>query len=854
MAKLYPPYIEGKLPAQTGTVLRIPFRFNRAVSKSDIEYVVARIKTTTTDKWLGTFPNTTDLNDIIQQGPGYEFDSVSQRYVTEVKVTDTDGNFLVPLNVGQYYKIQLAFYNPDYGGIGYFSDVGIFKYTEQPRIYIAELEQNGKNANQYEYIGVYSQQGKDPTEKEYTYQFDVRAAETGELIDSSGLQLHNSELDESNYESRDKFALTYELAEGRNYTIQYTVNTTNNLTAQSPAYLIQRTDVIPINLNGTLKATNDYDNGVMKITLESTSMNKPAKLNRGYVISRASDKDGYSTWYDLMKFTVSAYSAFPEILGTDYTVEQGVAYKYGLQEYQNSGMRTKRMEIAEPVIADFEDSFLYDGSRQFKIRFNAKVSSFKNTLLESKIDTIGGKHPFFFRNGNVKYKEFPINGLISYLGDQDGYFMSDAELGFFEQDATRNFTPSALSMSKIRVRSTQVDTLNLLAERNFKMKALEWLTDGQPKLFRSPGEGNYIVRLMNVSMSPNDTVGRMLHTFSAQAYEIADYTFQNLVEYNFLHDVEYNNMMMRYLTIELKNKDYQILSFQTQGGAYHAVFREVPYGTKILLNFLNGKGDQEIMIGNTGTYEVNIFDYPLMSVTFKSTLTAYGLSGYLDYGHYAADRVEDFSEVRNVVFSDLAYQHYGESTNIVNDITDIKMKVGYVYFLRIEQREIRVIYTRNGKYYADEGYRSEIRDFASSVIYYVKESGTYFDGGDNLKRRMTPSYSYTLGINNGPTQNFDLAGPKSIILDGLDSLQTLRMDNGLVCDLIYQRQEYIYGVEEDDTRIVPLKDAWVQARDYLLEVQGDESKPASEVAAAQRAEQNAYDAFIQKLTEVLGAV
>jgi hypothetical protein len=39
---------------------------------------------------------------------------------------------------------------------------------------------------------------------------------------------------------------------------------------------------------------------------------------------------------------------------------------------------------------------------------------------------------------------------------------------------------------------------------------------------------------MNTSLSPNDTVGRMLHTFSSTAYEMADYTFDNLREYGFV--------------------------------------------------------------------------------------------------------------------------------------------------------------------------------------------------------------------------------------------------------------------------------------------------------------------------------
>jgi hypothetical protein len=72
---------------------------------------------------------------------------------------------------------------------------------------------------------------------------------------------------------------------------------------------------------------------------------------------------------------------------------------------------------------DFEDMFLSDGKRQLRVQFNPKVSSFKTTLLESKIDTIGGKYPFFFRNGNVRYKEFPISGLISTLMDTEEEFM-----------------------------------------------------------------------------------------------------------------------------------------------------------------------------------------------------------------------------------------------------------------------------------------------------------------------------------------------------------------------------------------------------------------------------------------------
>ena len=75
-------------------------------------------------------------------------------------------------------------------------------------------------------------------------------------------------------------------------------------------------------------------------------------------------------------------------------------------------------------------------------------------------------------------------------------------------------------------------------EREYKMRVLEWLNNGKPKLFRSPTEGNFLVRLMNVSLTPNDTLGRMLHTFSATAYEIDSADPETLIkaEYNILKE------------------------------------------------------------------------------------------------------------------------------------------------------------------------------------------------------------------------------------------------------------------------------------------------------------------------------
>jgi hypothetical protein len=199
--------------------------------------------------------------------------------------------------------------------------------------------------------------------------------------------------------------------------------------------------------------------------------------------------------------------------------------------------------------------FLSDGERQLRIRFNPKVSSIKNTILESKMDTLGGKYPFFFRNGNVKYKEFPISGLISTLMDDNYEFIR----GISPVKKIRESTPAYDNFNEELIgKANDLSAENFRKEREFKFEVLEWLTNGKPKLFRSPGEGSYIVRLMNTSLSPNDTLGRMIHTFSCTAYEVAECSFENLQKYGMLMDdyIETRNLEIKQVNLGEKLEWY----------------------------------------------------------------------------------------------------------------------------------------------------------------------------------------------------------------------------------------------------------------------------------------------------------
>jgi hypothetical protein len=143
------------------------------------------------------------------------------------------------------------------------------------------------------------------------------------------------------------------------------------------------------------------------------------------------------------------------------------------------------------VYVDFEDIFLSDRDCSLRIKFNPQVSSFKNIIQEQKIETIGNRFPFFFRNGQLQYREIPISGLIST--EMDEYFAA----ALSAQDTSLRGATDAGAISGKAQREIYYN------ERKYREKVEAWLNNGQPKVFRSPTEGNYILRLMGVSMTPN---------------------------------------------------------------------------------------------------------------------------------------------------------------------------------------------------------------------------------------------------------------------------------------------------------------------------------------------------------------
>ena len=76
------------------------------------------------------------------------------------------------------------------------------------------------------------------------------------------------------------------------------------------------------------------------------------------------------------------------------------------------------------------------------------------------------------------------------------------------------------------------DYNDIMLEKVFRDKVIDFLLEDRPVLFRSATEGNILIRLMDLSFSPNTQLKNYIYSFGSTAVEIAECNFDNFHKYN----------------------------------------------------------------------------------------------------------------------------------------------------------------------------------------------------------------------------------------------------------------------------------------------------------------------------------
>lgn len=325
------------------------------------------------------------------------------------------------------------------------------------------------------------------------------------------------------------YDLDYVFTDGEKYKLNFTY-TTKSLYEKTHEYTFLVIETGGERFDAKIYAEQDEENGCIKINVISDK----ERFFGNLTIRRASSDTNFSIWEDVHTTSITSED-FLNFHWADYTVESGVWYKYGVQKRNSHGDRGLIVTIADPVMVTLQDMFLTRADQQLRIKFNPQVSGFKKVMTESLTQTLGSKYPFIKRNGNVGYRQFSISGLISHFCDENGSFITTDELYKNRKDLYDVYNEKNLI--------TEYNDFTL--ERTFREKVLEFLTANDVKLFRSPAEGNILVRLMDVNFTPEQTLGRMIYSFSATAHEIDDINFNNFEKYGIQKVGEYSSYITR---------------------------------------------------------------------------------------------------------------------------------------------------------------------------------------------------------------------------------------------------------------------------------------------------------------------
>ena len=348
------------------------------------------------------------------------------------------------------------------------------------------------------------------------------------------------------------------LLNDRKYKVEYQIVSNNNYVSPIASYTfsvyvnqLKREDA-PVQIYTVDDDIECLENGYVKIYL-----NAPQLVTGHYAILRTDEKSNFQVREDIKYLNFLNQDVHNQLCHIDYNLEDNVKYSYAIQKENINGFRTPmEIEVGQPERSvNLNYSYLYREGAQLKLKFNNKMSSYKKTILISKADTLGSKYPTISKNGDAYYSEFPVTGLISLKMDEELGFLNIQKFVIDQgnEPINRNYycyrdeplfpvetylyekEKENIEKEVISAFETDLTDQTIYQERKFREAVISFLNDGEYKLYRSATEGNMLVVLTNVSLTPNQTLGRAVYEFSATAYEVADYTVENLNKYGVIN-------------------------------------------------------------------------------------------------------------------------------------------------------------------------------------------------------------------------------------------------------------------------------------------------------------------------------
>lgn len=533
----------------------------------------------------------------------------------------------------------------------------------------------------------------------YTYQVILYDFENN-MVEDSGILYANKYYNSNQF----RYLFNTELNPGSTYRLSFSYQTEHGFseTFDNFTFLVSASigDEIPFKIysidnapDGVFEKNHNFsvykEEEEGRIGLKLFDANNMS-YNGNICIRRTDNRSNFTKWEDITIINIIQDTITSQPIYYDYTIESGIWYKYCIQEISKNGIgeivRGKMVSIwEEPIIRNFEYSYLLgENGTQLKLKYNNDMTNFKINISEGRIETIGGQFPFITRNGNTYYRTFPVNALISFNLDDENIFTNEKEIYNINSNI-ENLDVAQTEIVKYYKNYNKKEAINLnndyIKERFFREKVLKFLHDGKPKLFKSATEGNIIIRLMDINTTPIQSLNRLLYSFSATGYEMAESNLDNYLKYNFF------------------DKGYINTDFSVREKALGQITGNFAFGENIFTKIWEKYDSQDkniagysIRVETIKNLRIEINSKPFI---IKNNANEYVLGNNINYGninnhnnqitiynnkdHYTFDSLITFNKNSFISFLGFDEKYYNETNSPVPEITSINTTIDFIY-------------------------------------------------------------------------------------------------------------------------------------------------------------------------------
>lgn len=744
---LYPPIVDSYMPAFQDATCRIYFSLSKYNSISDVKSIHISVCKQSTgmnvvnksdDISLGHYRST----GIIIANNGIKRDSIDAEnlYYFEIDNSDIKDGW----QVGWIYKIQLRLSLKEYdptipqstwlnNNSGLFSEWSTICTTkfigniivEIPTIDYDSSKKDGTIEEEVKnlYLSTLDLYGHinsvDKSERLYKYNFKLYNEYEDILLEDSGELYSNKyqDINDSDYilkMNEFKYTMKTELENEKIYILYFNYETNNGFKESHRikfmsilmyidtinCYMVTADNDPDRILKNITSVSEEEEEGKIGIKLRSSDS---GNYNGNICVRRCSSKDNFSYWTDI-KIIVCKQQSINDIpIFYDYTIESGVLYKYGVQSIKADGERGVLVQMLNPVMRNFEYSFLLgENNQQLKLQFNNTMNSYKIQMMESKTEPIGGMYPVITRNASLRYRIFPINGTITFWMDEKNSFTNK----YLIYNESELYSHPIVDFYNNYNKDNNIVQYDYIYERDFRKQVLEFLHDGNFKLFKSPTEGNIIVRLTDINCTPTQSLDRMIYDFTAIASEMAEASMENYLKYHFY---EIGECSEDFSTTTAKLGQLQ-MEFNSDTNVINEIFKKYDRSTR------NSAGSR-ISIVYISYLKITIDDPPFRVQNNSGNMV---IGNNISSNKISKNMITIYGDVREYTFDERIVFEKGDNLYLLGDAqgkkTSVNATIDFIYHLKTEPYIEKQISSK------------EVRSGMGQVFdYYVSGTSIYKD-------------------------------------------------------------------------------------------------------------------------------